>query len=96
MQATAVDIRKKTVGSFDGNLVPIGVGFDNDSGAGLLDAEAAVAAAVVAQSPCDINVAPLALSFDNVIVGNNATQKAVISNTGTRACSPARKPRFHK
>ena len=44
MQATAVDILNKTVGSFDGDLVPIGVGFDNDSGAGLLDAEAAVAA----------------------------------------------------
>lgn len=85
MQATAIDIRNKKVGSFDGRLVRIGEGFDNDSGAGLLDAEAAVAA--VAQSPCDINVAPLVLNFGNVTVGNNATQKAVISNTGMRACT---------
>ena len=94
MQATAVDILNKTVGSFDGDLVPIGVGFDNDSGAGLLDAEAAVAAVVggrLPQSPCDINVAPQALSFGKVAVGNKAKQKAIkkaiISNTGTRPCT---------
>ena len=89
MQATAIDILKKQVGSFDGDLAPIGVGFDNDSGAGLIDAEAAVAAVAGgdAQSPCDINVAPLALSFGNVTVGNKTTQKAIISNKGTRPCT---------
>ena len=90
MQATAVDIREKTVGSFSGDPVQIGVGFDNDSGAGLLDAEAAVAAVAggrFPQSPCDINVAPQALSFGKVTVGNKATQKTIISNTGTRPCT---------
>lgn len=44
LQSTAIDIQQRRLDSFQGPNVDIGVGFDNDSGAGLIDARAATAA----------------------------------------------------
>ena len=85
LQETAIDILQRTTLSFDGPLVFVGEGYDNDSGAGLIDAWAALDA--LSNGECDLATVPETLDFGSVLLGETSTQSVVLENRGSIACN---------
>ena len=83
LQDTAIDILERELEWF-GERVAIGEGYDNDSGAGLIDAWAALDA--LSNGDCDLVAIPETLDFGNVLIGETSTQNLLLQNTGSIAC----------
>lgn len=84
LQNTAIDILQTETGGFGGPLVNIGVGYDNDSGSGLIDADAAVA--TVVPPSADLSIAK-SDDIDPIIAGSQLTYSVTVSNAGPSAAT---------
>ena len=79
LQDTAVDIVERETGGFGGERATIGVGFDNDSGAGLVDAQAALAAIFPPRADLSITQSD---APDPVTAGGPLTYTVTVTNQG--------------
>jgi uncharacterized repeat protein (TIGR01451 family) len=80
LKSGAIDIQNRSTGDF------VGVGFDADSGAGLVDGEAAVAAALALAPRSDLAVTKTD-SADPVLAGARLTYSITVSNNGPDAAT---------
>jgi uncharacterized repeat protein (TIGR01451 family) len=83
-QETAVDILERETLGFGGPRVFIGTGFDNDSGAGLIDVRAAIAGI---DEDCDLVAVPSELDFGTVWIFQTSTESVDLRNLGNETCT---------
>lgn len=84
LQETAIDILERETLQFGGPRVPIGEGYDNDSGSGLIDANAALLA--IPTDECSLGASPMTLDFGTVLVGQSSTEIVELENSGNDTC----------
>jgi uncharacterized repeat protein (TIGR01451 family) len=87
LQLTAIDISERETLGFGGPRVSVGADYDNDSGAGLIDAVQAVTQVIVIDDECDLTVSPDLLNFGSVAVGETATEHVELRNLGDATCT---------
>ena len=84
LQLTAIDILEREIALL-GERVYIGDGYDNDSGAGLIDAWAALD--LIINGTCNLVAVPETLDFGVVLIGETSTENLLLQNIGSGVCN---------
>jgi uncharacterized repeat protein (TIGR01451 family) len=85
LQETVIDILEREIEWF-GERVSIGEGYDNDSGAGLIDAWAALDT-LSNGGACNLVALPETLDFGSILLGETSTKSVALQNTDSIPCN---------